>query len=139
GRFLGCLALGALRRHPLWLGVCFGFAFLNREYTVYAVPPLMLVQIAEHRRLDRQIVASWLTSAVGCLLIVQAVAMVKPFADIYGPGSAAALPPIHGRPVPSSVLDRVTWRPDIAGSQLIAMVTDYLPRLLGLTEVSPGV
>src|SRR5262245_16326663 len=137
--FLWVLVLWVLRRQPLWLGVCFGFAFLNREYTVYAVPPLMLVQIAEHRRLDRQLVASWLTSAVGCLLILQAVAAVKPFADIYGPGSATMPQPIGERPTPSSVLDRVTWRPGIAGPQLLAMVTDYLPRLVGLADVSPGV
>jgi hypothetical protein len=136
--FLWVLILWMLRRHPLWLGLFFGFAFLNREYTVYALPPLMLVQIAEHGRVDRQLVASWLTSVLGCVLVFQAVAMVKPFADIYGPGSAAVGPPIEESPIPSSVLDRVTWRPDIAGPQLIGMVTDYLPRLLGLTNVTPA-
>jgi hypothetical protein len=136
--FFWVLVLWVLRRHPLWLGICFGFAFLNREYTLYAVPPLMLAQVAEHRRLDRQILASWLTSAVGCLLIVQAVEVITPYADIYGPDSAALPPPVDGRPIASSVLDRVTWRPDIAVPQLVAMVTEYLPRLVGLTKVFPG-
>jgi hypothetical protein len=137
--FLWVLVLWVLRRHPLWLGVCLGVGFLNREMTLYAVPPLMLAHIAEHRRIDRQLVGSWLTSAVGFLVILHVVDMVKPFADIYGPDSAAMPQPLDGRPAGSVFIDRVSWRPNIAGSQLVAMVTDYLPRLLGLSDVQPGV
>lgn len=134
--FLWVLAAWTLRRHPLGLGVCLGVGFLNREFMLYAVPPLVLSQISERGRIDRPLIASWVLTATGFLLVVQVVAALTPYVDIYGPGTAGLA--AGSRSVALQLVERATWDPGLVRPQLLGMVSDYLPLLLGISNVLPG-
>ena len=134
--FLWVLVAWTLRRHPLWLGICLGIGFLNREFTLYAVPPLVVSQIIERGRIDRPLIGSWVLTATGLLLIVQVVAALTPYTDIYGPGTAGLA--AGSRSVASQLLERAAWEPSLLREQLLGMINDYLPFLLGISNLVPG-
>jgi hypothetical protein len=134
--FLWVLVAWAARRQPLWLGVCLGFGFLNREFTLYVVPPLVVSQAIERRRIDPPLIGSWVLMASGFLLVLQMVTALKRYADIYGPGTAGLR--LTGRSVTSQLLERVVWEPGLLRQQLLDMLTDYLPFLLGIPSLPPG-
>jgi hypothetical protein len=131
---LWVLVLWVLRRQRVWLGVCLGIGFLNREFTIYAVPALAIVQIVERRRGRRALVTGWLITASSFVLMLQFVDLLKPYADLYGPSSAGLPFPVGGRSVAALLVDRVTWQ---SPTQLGLMVTDYLPTLIGLAGINP--
>ncbi len=135
--FLWVLVLYALRRHSLALGICLAIGFLNREFTMYAVPPLILVQIIEAHGVSRDLVRAWILTVVGSLVVFNVVLLLKPLADLQGPGSAG-LPLIRGgQDSVSLLLARVYLDPSTLAPRLAAMVTDYFPLLIGLERFRP--
>ena len=42
-----------LRRRPVWLGICFGFAYLNREFTLLGLVALGLMDLVQRRIIER--------------------------------------------------------------------------------------
>lgn len=135
--FLWVLILYALRAHPLSLGLCLGIGFLNREFTMYAAPPLMIVQIIEARGISRDLVRTWIMTAVGFLVVFNLVLLLKPLADLQGPGSAGLPLVSGGRDSVSLLLAKMYLDPSALAPQLAAMVTDYFPLLVGLEQFRP--
>jgi hypothetical protein len=103
---------------------------------LYALPPLVIAQIIERGRIDRPLIGSWVLTATGLLLVVQVVAALKPYADIYGPGTAGLAD--GGRSVASQLVERAAWEPGRVRQQTLAMINDYLPLLLGISTALPG-
>ena len=134
--FLWVLVAWMVRRRPLWLGLCLGVGFLNREFTLYAVPPIIAADIVEGRGVDRALLRSWIVTAAGVLLAIQSAAALKPYADIYGPGTAGL--PVAGQSVASQLVGRAAWDPHLFGQQALDMFTSYLPGLVGVAGLPPS-
>ena len=135
--FFWVLVVWWLRHQPLWLGIGLGVGFHNREFTIYAVPPLVAVQLIERRGIDRALLRSWLVAAIGFLLVAQTILLLKPHADLYGPHTAGWPMPVGGRTVAAMLIDRLAWQPERIGQQLSTIATDFLPALMGLTRLHP--
>jgi hypothetical protein len=88
--FVYVMLLWALRDRPAWFGLVLGVGFLNREFTLYAVPVIAAAQIAA-RRPARALALSWLVTAVVFVAVWESIEALKPFADLAGPGTRAAL------------------------------------------------
>ncbi len=63
---------------------------MNREFSIYAVPMLLLVHAIETRFALRAVAMDWALTAVAFLVVFSTVLVLKPHADLSGPGSAGA-------------------------------------------------
>src|SRR6185295_10304214 len=61
--FVYIAALWFLRRRPLWFGIVLAIGFRNREFTVYALPALVALELISGEPIGER-VRGWLLSAV---------------------------------------------------------------------------
>lgn len=80
-----------LRARPLALGLTLGVAIFNREFTLFAVPALVLADVVEHGWPTREFWRRWLLTAVMIIVVWQATTALKPYADFMGPGTRGQL------------------------------------------------
>ena len=76
--FLWVLVLWLLRARPALLGIALGLAFLNREFTIYAVPALLAVELVRARGRFVPLVRPWLITLVSFVLVLVTVTASKP-------------------------------------------------------------
>lgn len=88
--FVWIVALWMLRERPLWFGVVLAIGFRNREFTAYAVPALLVVELVQGS-FNQSRLREWLSSAVMFAIVWQAIEALKPYADLYGPGTRGQL------------------------------------------------
>jgi len=74
----------------LWFGVVLAIGFRNREFTAYAIPPLLAVEWLAGEMTGVRL-RQWLAAAVMFVIGWQAVEALKPFADLLGPGTLGQL------------------------------------------------
>jgi hypothetical protein len=131
--FLYVLLLWLLRDRPVWFGLVLGIGVLNREFTIYAVPVLLAIQMATGELFQSARLRKWLISAAAFVLVWLAVGALKPYADIGGPGT-------RGRPLPASstvsnLLERTAIVPGDLPARGAAMFREYFPRQIGARRV----
>lgn len=136
--FLWVLAAWLLRARPGPLGLALGVGFLNREFTVYAVPALLVIQLVELRGRVSALVRPWLTTLAVFALVLVAVNLLKPDADLLGPGTAGIRPNLEVTDNVSALLGRVRIDPAALPSRFRAMFEQHLPQLLGLYPFRPS-
>jgi hypothetical protein len=133
--FLYVVALWFLRERPLWFGALLGVGFLNREFTIYAVPVLIAIQCLDRSLFRADRLRAWLLTAVAFLAVWQTVQVVKPLADAMGPGTRGR-PPVSSN---GSTVDNLLARSSVDGDALAdrfrAMVLDYFPRQIGARRI----
>jgi hypothetical protein len=120
-QFLWVLVLWFVRRRPFVFGSALGVAFLNREFTVYAVPVLIAGQIWSGTFFRRDSWRRWLFALVAFVAVWQAVQALKPLADPMGPGTRGAM---AGRDV--SQLGNLTQRLRLDVAAVPSGVSDLL-------------
>ncbi|HEY7288674.1 MAG TPA: hypothetical protein VH583_02470 [Vicinamibacterales bacterium] len=86
--YVGLLWL--LRKRPLWFGAVLAIGFRNREFVAYAVPALILVELASGE-VNRARLGEWLAAAVVFVAVWEAIEALKPYADLLGPGTRGQL------------------------------------------------
>lgn len=85
--FLWVLILWLVRERPFVFGAVLAVGFLNREFTVYAVPVIMAGQLWTRTLWTPRVMRGWLLSFVAFVAVWQAVQAVTPLADLKGPGT----------------------------------------------------
>lgn len=137
--FLFVLLLWMVRGRPFWFGVILAVGFLTREFTVYAVPVILVGQIWDRSLFRADSVRRWLLTAVAFFAVWEGVQALRPFADLMGPGTRGQL--IRG--FAGSQFDNLSGRASFALAELpgrgVAMAVHHLPRLLGATVVDEAV
>jgi hypothetical protein len=137
--FVWILLAWVLRRRPLALGICLGVGFLNREFSIYAAPMLVLLDLIERRRQLRPLILDWLSTAVAFLIVFTGVQLLKPHADLLGPGSAGVAVEMSGQDNFALLLQRVHWNPSEIGGRLSQLIVEYIPTLLGFQDFNPSI
>jgi len=89
--FLWVLVLWIVRDRPFWFGSLLAIGFLNREFTVYAVPVLILGQACSGVIWRMATWRTWLFALAAFLAVWQGVQALKPVADLMGPGTRGEL------------------------------------------------
>ena len=79
-----------LRRRPLWFGAVLAIGFRNREFTMYAVPVLLGLELVTGA-LNRARLREWLLSLAMFLAVWESIEALLPFADLAGPGTRGQL------------------------------------------------
>jgi hypothetical protein len=129
--FFYVVALWFLRARPLALGAVLGLGFLNREFTIFAVPALVAADIWERRSVGSGFWKHWLLALVAFAAVMDLAYAAQPFADFKGPGTRGEM--LRG--YPASQLAALTERTGASVAEfparIAAMTTHFLPLLTG--------
>jgi hypothetical protein len=124
--FVYIAALWFLRRRPLWFGVVLAIGFRNREFTVYALPVLVALDIASGE-FTRERVRDWLLAMAVFFAVWESIEALKPFSDFTGPGTRGQLLGGFSGSQIGNLLDRFNYQP---GGALVERLTRLGPELL---------
>lgn len=137
-QFLWVLVLWFVRARPLVFGAVLAIGFLNREFTIYAVPVLLAGQLFARTLFKAASLRAWLFVAVTFLAVWQSVGALTPLADLMGPGTRGSL--LSGQP--GSQIDNLSGRirVDIGSlpSHAASLVSDQVATLVGGKHVNDG-
>jgi hypothetical protein len=128
--FLFLLLLWFVRRRPLWFGCVLGIGFLTREFTVYAVPVVLLADAVEGRLLNMQAVRHWLLVAVSFSAVIAGVEALAPFSDPRGPGTRGVVV-MRSLSEAQNLGERANLNVAEFPARFAAMAADHVPRLAG--------
>lgn len=131
GPFLFVPLLWLLRRRPLWFGFVLAIGFLTREFTMYAVPVLLAGQAWTGRPWRAATLRAWLLALVAFLSTWDSVHVLKPYADLTGPGTRGELLwGIAGSQI-ANLFERGRFTPQEIPERVVAMVRAQMPLMLG--------
>ena len=88
--FLYVLLLWLLRGRPLIFGAVLAFGFLNREFTLYGLGALLLIETANGSLLTRRGVQDKLLTAVSAAAVFSVVQLLQAAGNPAGPGTTTA-------------------------------------------------
>lgn len=136
--FLWVLIAWMLRARPLALGAAMALAFLHREFSLYALPALLLIQVVEARGRVLPLVRPWVLTGFAFVVVFQGVNALKPHADLMGPGSV-------GQPVSAGtsqgnvalLVARADVKPAALPQRFRALAVEYVPMMVGLAGFRP--
>jgi hypothetical protein len=123
--FVYIALLWFLRRRPLWFGAVLAVGFRNREFTMYAVPVLLGLELLTGEW-NRSRARDWLLSLVMFLAIWESIEALMPFADLAGPGTRGQLLGGFSGSQVGNLLDRFNGRP----GEMVERVARMGPALL---------
>lgn len=123
--FVYIALLWFLRRRPLWFGAVLAVGFRNREFTMYAVPVLLGLELLTGE-LNRSRVRDWLLSMVIFFAAWEVIEALMPFADLAGPGTRGQLLGGFSGSQIGNLVDRFNGRP----GEMVERVTRMGPALL---------
>jgi hypothetical protein len=123
--------LWMLRGRPLWFGAILGLGFRNREFTIYALPVLLAIELLQGTLLRPERIRSWLLAAASFLAVWQGVEALKPFSALAGPGTRGELIGGTAGSQVGNITHRVVLAPSELPQRVITMATDYMPRQVG--------
>ena len=135
GPFLYVMLLWTLRHRPAWVGCVAGVGFLHREFTLYGVLALFLVDTVRSARTPRTWLRHWSTVAVTAGVVWGAIQMAVPYASAAGPGTTVA-DVYQPRNNIAELASRVCLDVSATASGIPKLATDHLPVLLGAQRLA---
>ena len=129
--FLYITALWLLRHRPFWSGAVLAVGFLQREFTVYAVPILLLSDLLARRLFTRARIAHWLIAAVTCIAVWEGIQALQPYADLMGPGTSGQLLRGFAGSQIGNLMSRVNVDRSTLSARAHDVVTVHMPHILG--------
>lgn len=131
--FFWVLLLYFVRRRPLVFGAVLAVAFLNREFSIYAVPVLLAGDLIQRRLFRVESARYWLLATSTFVLVTGLVHSLTPYADLTGPGT-------RGQLQQDSQVENLTQRMSLQGGEIVARFTaiagDVGAGLLGAREMT---
>jgi hypothetical protein len=123
--FVYVAVLWFLRRRPLWFGAVLAIGFRHREFTMYAVPVMLALELLAGE-LNRSRVRDWLLSMAMFFAVWESIEALMPFADLAGPGTRGQLLGGFSGSQIGNLVDRFNGRP----GQMVERVVRMGPALL---------
>jgi hypothetical protein len=132
------LILWLLRDKPIVFGLAAGVAFLHREFAVYALGAIVLLDVLTRRVVSRDRLREYLMAWGAFALVILAVNVLKPAADLAGPGTSGDAEVGAAGAVMSTMAQFVCWRPAEFAANLqwlwqenLGVMFNWKPHLLG--------
>ncbi|MCC7126929.1 MAG: hypothetical protein IT178_18935 [Acidobacteria bacterium] len=136
--FAWVLIAWLLRARPLALGATMAVAFLHREFSLYALPALALVHLAEARFRPLPLLRPWALTLFAFVVTMQGVNALKPYSDLLGPGSAGQVVAVVSRDNVRLLLARTNVDQSALPRRFHALGAEYLPMIVGLDGFRPN-
>jgi hypothetical protein len=136
--FVYIAVLWFLRRHPMWFGTTLAIGFRNREFTLYAVPVLLVLEILTGD-LNKARARDWLMMLGTFLAGWELIEALKLFGDFVGPGTRGQLlGAFSGSPI-ANLTDRFDWQPGALGERVATMSGELLAWFAGARQIDSNV
>ncbi len=135
--FLWVLVAWMVRDRPLLLGSVLGISFLHREFSMYAAPALLAVQVLERRIAAGELTRRWVQTLLAFVVTYQGINALKPWADLLGPGTAGIPIPTAAGGNITSLLARAAVDPSAWPARFGALLSEHVPMLVGLDGYRP--
>ncbi len=119
-----------LRRNPFWFGGVLAIGFRNREFTLYAVPVLLALELIMGE-LTRARMRDWFVSTAIFFAVWEAIEALKPFADLVGPGSRGQLIGGFAGSQVDNLLARIAWQPEALAERVMRMAPELVAWFAG--------
>jgi hypothetical protein len=132
--FVYIAVLWFLRRRPLWFGAMLAIGFRSREFTMYAVPALVAIDLMSGA-LTRARLRQWLLGAVMFFVVSESISALMPFADLAGPGTHGDLLRGFSGSAVGNLVDRFNGRPAEFGGRVAALVPAMFQWFVGTAQV----
>jgi len=129
------LLLWLVRRRPLWFGIVLGVGFLHREFTIFAVPALLVVMALEHSLWTRTSLENVLAALAAFVAVWTVVDIAKAHVDVFGPTTGQ----VETGPLTlqlSSLASRICFEPAGVAARLQSLWSNCLAHLLGARPVA---
>lgn len=127
--FLYVLLLWLFRRKPLLFGVTLAVGVLNREFTLYGLAALIIIEVADGSLLRRSSVVPIAVTIVAFVAVLRSVATLDAFGSVGGPATMAA--DIVRRSGNEDVASRICWNPAALPAGFGRLLTSHLSQLFG--------
>ena len=135
--FVYIALLWFLRDRPIWFGAALGIGFLNREFTLYAVPVLLFLETSTGQ-LTAERLRHWLLAMVAFFAVWESVEVLRRLADPAGPGTRGALIGGFGGSQITNLLNRFNWQSGTLAERVGRMGPDILAWFGGARQVDTG-
>jgi hypothetical protein len=135
GPFLYVVLLWMLRRHPVWGGLAAGVGFLHREFTLYGVLALLLVDVARPEQTWGARGRHWGGFILTAGVVWGAIQLLAPYASAAGPQTTLA-DVYQPRSNVAELASRVCLDVAATASGLPKVVTDHWPVLFGVQRLA---
>jgi hypothetical protein len=126
-----------LRRRPVWFGVVLAIGFRNREFTMYAVPVLLALDMVTGQ-FTRARLREWLIVVVLFFAVWESIEALKPFADLAGPGTRGQLLGGFSGSQVENLFERFNWQPGTLVERTTRMAPAIVAWLGGAAQVDTG-
>jgi hypothetical protein len=136
--FVYIALLWFLRRHPFWFGVVLAIGFRNREFTLYAVPVLLTLELIMGE-LNRVRLREWLVSIAIFFAVWESIEALKPLADLAGPGTRGQLLGGFAGSQVYNLLERFAWQPEALAERVVRMGPELLAWFAGANQADAGI
>ena len=139
--FFYTLLLWTLRHRPVWAGLVFGIGFLHREFTLYGLLALFVIEAADRATPLRTRARQWGALVAAAAAVWLAVQALKPLSSAAGPGTSPA-DIVHARNNLTELAGRVCLDLPAAMAGVPKLVTEHWPVVFGtqrLTLVDFGI
>jgi hypothetical protein len=132
------LGLWLLRRHPIWFGILLGIAFLTREFTIVAVPVVVLVTVRPRDLRSRAVWRAGAAAALAFVTVLGVVYSVHGLSHPFGPGRRGEGPMTSAGSHFSNLANRANPVLTELPERTRVFVVERVPELLGArTAPSP--
>jgi hypothetical protein len=133
--FLYVVLLWALRHRPVWCGIAFGIGFLQREFTLYGLVALLVVDILARRIVAWRELRRWGVMLVAAGLVWSIVQWGKQWSSAAGPGTTMA-DVYQPRNNIAELVTRTCLDASAALGGVSKIVADHWPVLFGTQRVA---
>ncbi len=127
--FLYVLLLWLFRRKPLLFGVTLAIGLLNREFTIYGLGALIIIEIIDGSLFRRSTFVPVVVATVAFVAVLQSIAILDAFGSVGGPGTMPS--DIVRRPGNEDVVSRICWNPSVLPPAFGRLLTTHLGQLFG--------
>lgn len=129
--FVYTLLLWTLRERPVWFGLVAGIGIVHREFTVYAVAAVWLLEVWHRRGFSRAAITGKAIVVAEIVAINLIVTWLKPHADLMGPGTGGTFGAAVMSGQAEFVASRFCVSPSEIGVNLTWLFRDNLAALFG--------
>ncbi len=132
------LLLWLLRQRPLAFGLLFAFGFLQREFTLFAVIAILLIEGWRGELFTRRRAAHWLVVALVFLGAGQTVGLFRHTASMFGPDASPARLDEAVTNV-DVVANSVCLAPSQVAGNVSWLLRENVPTFFGVRRQPPGI
>lgn len=127
------LLIWFLRSRPWVMGLVLGIGFLNREFTIYGVIALIILEAVDGRLFTRAGIGRYARAFGAAAAVWIMVAQLRKLSSAAGPGTAVADLSTHlAANNLQQVIDRLCFDPRAIASGIGGIFTTHWPELFGL-------